>query len=120
MAAIYQADIYCTDCGNLIRKELDAANKTPEEPDDERSYDSDDYPKSCGDDEESDSPQHCGSGETCVNAIELSDGRKIGCFVSDSLTDYGVEYVKEAIAADKKKKNEVVQLWADHFSDYLS
>jgi hypothetical protein len=62
-AYIYQADIYCEDCGRAIRAELDKAGKAPEHTDDETTYDSDDYPKGPYPDggREADSPQVCGS-----------------------------------------------------------
>ena len=68
MAYIYRADIYCDDCGRAICKRLQAAGKAPADPDNGWSYDSDDYPKRAGDDEESDTPEHCAAGERCVNA----------------------------------------------------
>lgn len=40
-AYIYNADIYCEECGEAIRTRLTC----PGDPDDERSYDSDKYPK---------------------------------------------------------------------------
>ena len=41
----YSADIYCEDCGAMIRDKLDNHGLTPDDPDDFSSYDSDDYPK---------------------------------------------------------------------------
>lgn len=68
---------------------------------DENNYDSENYPKSGNDDDESDSPQHCGAGEDCLEAEELSDGSKIGCLIGTNLTDEGVETVKRMVAEDK-------------------
>jgi hypothetical protein len=115
MAWAYNADIYCGDCGEELRQALDGQGKTPDNPSDEHTYDSDEYPKYCDDDQESDSPQHCGSGELCLNAEVLPSGRMIGCLIGTRLTSAGVEYVKEAIAAG----GEVAELWAQQFSDYL-
>lgn len=122
MCYIYAADIYCDDCGEDIKRRLaEQFYNTPGSvtlPDgsemvdfesvedlaeyldsmDERDYDSDDYPKGGLDDEETDSPQHCGSHADCINAIELPDGTRIGALISDNLTSYGVEYVKEAVS----------------------
>jgi hypothetical protein len=115
MVWTYNADCYCDACGEAIRHALDGQGKTPDNPSDEYTYDSDDYPKYCSNDEETDCPQHCGSGEECLNAEVLPSGRKIGCLIGTSLTSAGVEYVKEAIA----KGGEVAELWAAQFSDYL-
>lgn len=106
MAYIYQADVWCDDCGKAICKRLKAEGKAPANPADEYSYDSDEYPKRAGDDDESDSPQHCAAGEDCLNAITLPSGGKVG-YLFGELTADGVAYVKEAIAdaegeADRK------------------
>lgn len=98
MAAIYCADVWCDDCAEAIRDDIRGHGKAPIDPDDESSYDSDEFPKLAGDDEESDSPTHCASGTDCLNADRLSDGTKVGLLFGE-LTDAGIEYVKEAIAA---------------------
>ena len=110
MSFIYQADIYCNACGRAIRERLDHAGKAPADPSDEGSYDSDDYPKRAGDDEESDTPQHCAAGEKCLNAVELPSGRKVG-FLFGELTLDGIRYVKEAA----EERTEVTDLWQEHF-----
>ncbi|KKM76668.1 hypothetical protein LCGC14_1377920 [marine sediment metagenome] len=97
MAAIYGADNWCDDCAEAIRDDLRAHGKAPIDPGDEHSYDSDEFPKRAGDDEESDSPQHCAAGSKCLNARRLSDGTKIGLLFGE-LTSEGIEYVKAAIA----------------------
>ena len=51
---IYAADIYCKDCGEDLKSKL----TQPENPDDENTYDSDDYPKGPCEVSESDYPQH--------------------------------------------------------------
>lgn len=112
MAAIYQADIWCTECANLIRERLRSEGKAPEDENDNYSYDSDDFPKWAGDDEESDSPTHCGSHEDCVNAEILPSGRKIGCLMG-SLTEDGVNYVRES---HMERPSEVTEFWVNYFS----
>jgi len=67
--------------------------------DDESLYDSDDYPKWCDDDEESDHPDHCANGEDCVNAQECGVG-KVGYFFGNSLTEAGVGYVRTMVRDD--------------------
>jgi len=116
LAYVYCADIYCEDCGKKIREELDREGCAPADPDDEYSYDSDEYPKGPYPDGggESDTPQHCGAGEDCINAIELSDGRKIGDWLGNELTTDGVEYVKEVI----QEGGEVAELWLEWYSPW--
>ena len=101
----YQAALYCEDCGRAIRKRLKADGKKP-------SDDSDEWPIAGGG--ESDCPEHCDSGEHCLNAIVLSD-RLIGAWLENPLTSYGVEYVREVIA----QGDEVAELWEQWYSDEL-
>lgn len=86
-AFIYQAALYCEDCGQSIRDSLDGTDKAPENPDDESSYDSDDYPKGPYPDGggESDTPSHC---DACNAHLE------------NPLTSDGYAYVIEAVAED--------------------
>lgn len=81
---MYQAALYCAECGEKIRADLDVIGHTPEDPDDETSYDSDDYPKGPFADGggEADSPQHC-------------DACRV--FLENPLTSGGETYVREAI-----------------------
>lgn len=114
MAAIYQAEIWCDCCAELIRERLDEIGTGDIDTTDEASYDSDEYPKHADDDEEADSPQHCAAGEECVSAVELPSGQKIGCLIGTSLTSDGVEYVRQAVA----EGGEVAGFWAEEFADY--
>ena len=108
---IYQADVYCDTCGREIRNTLRKEANYPKYPDREDTYDSDEFPKPC-DECESDSPDHCAAGETCLNAITLPSGRKVGLLMGE-LTRDGVEYVKEAA----KARTEVTDLWQTHYRD---
>ena len=113
MPFIYQADCWCDSCGEAIKERL-LATATDEEKqnwEDERNYDSGEFPKSMGDDEESDSPQHCASLDECLEAEELLSGQKIGCLLSTNLTNDGVTYVKEAVA----EGGEVAEFWKERF-----
>jgi len=116
-AYIYCADIYCEDCGKEIRENINREGLAPADPDDEHTYDSDEYPKGpyAEGGGEADCPQHCGSGAGCVNAIELSDGRKIGAWLENDLTTEGVEYVREAI----RGRGDAAELWAEWYADVL-
>ena len=132
MAGIYQADIWCDDCVNAIKKQVasDCLKRHKEGDDsgmnaiidwselvgddlnalvdaldslDERHYDSDEYPKWADDDSESDCPQHCAAGGDCLNYEELADGWKVGYFFANSLTTEGDEYVREAVIEDRER-----------------
>ena len=115
MPYIYQADLWCNSCGKAIRKRLRGEGNAPDNPQDECSYDSDEYPKFVCNPGEADCPQHCGAGEDCLEAIELPSGRKIGALLSTELTGEGVRYVEEAIA----EGGEVAELWAEEFAHNL-
>ncbi len=114
MAYIYAVDLWCDTCGEQICEDLKAKGQAPDDFD-ERTYDSGEYPKLADGDCESDCPQHCGSHDDCLEAIELTDGSKVGALLGTTLTPDGVEYVREAIA----EGGLVAELWADEFSDYF-
>lgn len=81
MGYIYQADVYCDDCGNAIREQLKAT--APEDALDHSSYDSDDYPKDADvEHDESDCPEHCA---------------KCNKFFHNPLTVAGYQYVQEKL-----------------------
>jgi len=115
---LFYADVYCEDCGEAIKVWCKRNDCVPDDPNDEHSYDSDEYPKGPYPDGggEADCPQHCGSGPDCVNAIELSDGRNIGVWLENDLTAQGIEYVREAI----QQGGEVAELWAEYYADALN
>ena len=111
---IYQADLLCGDCGEAIREALNNEGKAPKDPQDEYTYDSDEYPKGSYPDGggEHDTPQHCGSGDHCLNALELNDGHKVGCWLENDLTSDGETYVREAMV----EGGEVAALWSEWYS----
>ncbi len=115
MAYIYNADIFCDDCGEFIRCTIEAEGNAPADMGDEASYDSDEYPKHCDGSSESDCPEHCGGGDTCFNAIEFADGHKIGVWLENDLTSYGEDYTIEAV----REGGDVSDLWRDYYS-YLN
>ena len=123
MSYIYQADVWCDRCGKEICERIQAEGHAPEDPDDEGSFDSDEYPKRGEDEEETDSPQHCAAHGDCLDAIEMGDGTKIGCLIGTTLTTDGVEYVKEAIRealekGEDEKSSVALAIWRKAFSDY--
>lgn len=118
MAFIYAADLYCDECGEAIQEGLDAKGLSPADPHDEYSYNSDEYPKCARDDDESDCPQHCGSGPDCYSAEVLPDGHKVGYFFRNPLTSDGYEYVREAVADDRaagRLDSVACLLWAPEY-----
>jgi hypothetical protein len=99
-AYAYQAALYCQSCGEAIRAVLDAKGERPANPQDEYSYDSDNYPKGPLADGggESDCPNHC---DNCHILLE------------NPLTMEGERYVKEAVSADGKP---LIHEWAEFYS----
>lgn len=114
MAYIYDADIFCDDCGKSICQRITAEGFAPDDPDDEGSYDSGEYPKYVDGSSESDSPEHCASGDDCLNSIKFSDGQEIGVWLGNELTSYGEDYTIEAVL----EGGDVADLWRGYY-DYL-
>lgn len=92
---IFQAALLCEACAQLTKETIARKTlfKVPADPDDESSYDSDDYPKGpyANGGGEADCPQHC---DHC------------GVFLENVLTDDGVLYVKNR--AEKYDPNDRV------------
>lgn len=99
---IYQADLYCEDCGAEIRSELTLAGKAPADPENEYSYDSDDFPKGPFPDGEADCPQHCGACDV---------------FLENPLTSDGYAYVREMLI---EGHSEIVSMWAEFYEVSLT
>lgn len=104
-AYVYKAALLCESCGESVRNELTRDGLAPADPDDEESYDSDDYPKGpCPDGGgEADGPQHC---DHC------------GEFLENPLTDDGSTYVAEAIAEaiTRGRVTDTIRQWAEFYS----
>lgn len=116
---IYAADCYCEDCAKSIKKHLRRIGRVPKNPNDETTFDSDCWPK--GPYEKgggaSDTPQHCGSGETCVNAMEVGDGYKVGVWLENPLTQAGEDYVLEQI--EEHTDGLVSDFWAKVYAEEI-
>lgn len=99
-AYIYKADLWCTKCITKIKQEL----TTPDNPDDETTFDSDDYPKGPYPDGggEADSPNHCA---------------ECALFLENPLTDDGREYVREAVSQHRHDRyiKGTIKLWSDFY-----
>jgi hypothetical protein len=114
---MFQGSLYCEDCGQSIQDKIREAGKAPEDEDDEESFDSDDFPKGrfSGSGGEADSIHHCDSNETCLNAIKLPCGSKIGAWLGNDLTSEGDEWlassIRESIFGDDAHGRQVNRLW---------
>ncbi len=109
MAYIYQADVLCDACGDMVRWDLIQAGKAPSNPDDESSYDSDDFPKQYdAENSESDSPENCSAGD-------CSDNGEYGTFLGNRLTQEGYRYLKSMLDEHAETLPEYAQEWADHY-----
>ena len=98
---MYQAELLCSDCGEVIRANLDKKGRRPADPDDESSYDSGDYPKGPygNGGGESDSPQHCGA---------------CGVFLENPLTQDGYRWLADTLS-DPESPSDITREWADFY-----
>lgn len=85
---IYKGALWCLDCIDEIKRNLDADGHAPKTPDDQFSYQSTDYPKGPYNEIQSHMPQHCSS---------------CGEFLENPLTESGVLFVQKMIAAIKAR-----------------
>jgi hypothetical protein len=115
---VYQAALYCEDCGLAIRERLTNEGNAPANPNDERSYDSDSFPKGPYADGggESDSIQHCDCAGACVNALEV-EGSKVGCWLENPLTAHGVHHLIDTIRHDPGL---MTDLWHKWYAEEIS
>jgi len=116
MPGIYAADVYCDSCIASIKASIKADLRRkglePENSGDERTYDSNDWPKWLADSAEADAPQHCGSGDTCLEAVTLADGRVVGA-VLGALTPAGEAYVRLYVRA--RPGDALMGLWLSFY-----
>jgi hypothetical protein len=98
MGFIYRADVYCQPCGEAICTRLTSQGLAPANPDNERTFDSDDFPKHADvNNEESDTPHHCAA---CSQ------------FLHNPLTPDGYKYVLEILGDEP---GDVALEWADYY-----
>ncbi len=138
---MFKASLYCDSCGEAIRAELDSNGEKPKDIDHDYTYDSDDYPKYCGNDNESDSIDHCESNNNCNEAIDLCDygmrpdaelkgaeTRLIGALLTDSFTEDCQNWLIKTLNRAKcpecgkdttEYQKALYQLWAEEFEAYL-
>lgn len=125
MPFIYQADVWCDECGKRICEQLAQAGKAPANPSDESSFDSDDYPKRYdADAAQADSPQNCASGSwpgcdfnTRHGRNSASDGvtATYGKFLENGLTEAGYKYLQAILNKHGATLPEFAQQWADFY-----
>lgn len=99
-AYIYRAALYCDACGARIRSSLDLKGSRPETPENECSFDSDDYPKGPypNGGGEADTPQHC---DSC------------GLFLENPLTKEGGEYIVSQCLEFEDPRSMLDESWED-------
>lgn len=104
-AYIFQAALYCETCGEKIRAKLTKQGKAPADPDNEHTYDSDDFPKG---------PYSDGGGEADVP--ENCDACHL--FLENPLTMDGYEYVRGMAQEEMEtegKLQPVVKEWLEFY-----
>lgn len=121
-AYIYDADIYCEDCGKAIqdelRKDKDLMRRKKEGLTDSDDWPEGPYPHGGG---EADGPQHCGTHEGCLNEIRLEwkgkPAGKVSVFLENPLTDEGVRYLCEMVSerGSSPYQKAVHKLWLDYY-----
>lgn len=99
---MYQAALYCEECGETTCERLTDEGMAPENPEDEYSYDSDDYPKGPTKEGETDSPSHCAG---------------CGCFLESELTHDGANYVLGEVefVLRGEQCGEALVKWVNHY-----
>lgn len=102
-AYIFQAALLCEDCAEQVKHELEC----PGDPENESTWDSDDYPKGPFPDGggEADSPHHCDHCDT---------------FLQNPLTGEGVAYVREALEESGAYLTETEGEWADFYDIHVA
>lgn len=107
MPYAYNAEMYCDDCGDQIKAELDARGV-------EGTGDTDDYPQWSSGDDPSDSPDHCANRGACLNVIKLGV-HSYGALVTEALTPDGEEYVRREVW-ESGPGSVAREIWAEAFN----
>jgi len=107
---IFRGDIYSALAGEQCRQQLTDEGKAPADPDNESTYDSDDFPKGPypNGGGEADTPQHCA---------------RYGTFLENPLTEDGSAYVKSAFKAyaeDGRGDRATLALWQEAYINEYS
>lgn len=131
---VYQADTYCDSCGARLCADITSGGGAPVDPEDEYSFDSDDFPKWAGE-VATDSPDHCAGDIDCLEPLDLFDyglttssplygaeSTHIGALLSDGLTAAGAAYTLELLAESNPTpyQSALHAYWREAFADELS
>lgn len=112
----YQAALICEECADEIMGKLRSRDV-------EDTGDSGDFPQANLSSPECDSPPHCDRMDKCLNAVQVLQGRLIGCPLSCALTDDGYEYVVKSISEHilfgTAHQRGMALLWRHLYSNYL-
>jgi hypothetical protein len=120
---VFCADLYCDECGAALAADPSLID----------TGDSDDFPQSALEGE-SDGPNHCASGRECLDPVDLTawglrpdavlvgaESRLIGSLIGESLTEHGVEYLREMLSEHPRTEYQAAlhRLWRDEFDAEL-
>lgn len=109
---IHVADVFCEDCGDAIKERITGEGHAPADPGNEATFDSDEFPKGPFDDEESDTTEHCGAHDKCLNAYKCKNGTRVGMFLENPLTKRGYDYVREE---HLNSPSEITEMWVEFY-----
>lgn len=125
MAYIYQADTWCDACGDAIKARIasETPDAIPEDPDDERTYDSDTYPKWYdAENEESDGPENCADGSCGGQYVSTNPGDarylsvgRYGTFLENRLTTDGYRTLKAMLDKHGEHLPSHAREWANYY-----
>lgn len=125
---VYNAELLCDPCGRNVAARLTRARVADE-------GDSDGFPQYAPDGGESDSPDHCASGDKCLDPLDLrewgldpeaplygSETAVIGGLIDQRLTEHGVFYLREMLSETSLTpyQQALHRFWRAAFADGLS
>lgn len=127
---VYAADTWCDSCGERLRREIAEQGLAPADHDDVY-VDSDHWPQPALE-ESTDGPDHCAAYADCLEAVDLdaygsipyllgAEAPKVGALLSDGLTEYGVEYLREMLSEKHPTpyQRALHAFWREAFADEL-
>ena len=125
MAYTYQADVWCNACGEKIKADIarDNPELVPEDPENETTFDSGDYPKYYdAESEESDGPENCADGscggqyrhDVPGDAKYLGVGR-YGTFLENRLTTEGYKRLVNTLNKHGEHLPSHAREWAEYY-----
>lgn len=123
MPYTYQADVWCDECARAImtRIALEDPKAVPDDPSDESSYDSGEWPKEFDPDDLADGPKNCADGRcgglAWVGGKDAGVAASVGYgkFLENALTEKGYAYVQKMLNEHGSVLPEFAQEWADYY-----